>query len=54
MSDNLFKDLLQGFGVNLSSGKTLKRYLLLLSEIALRHAEKQIVEAGTYSIALDY
>jgi hypothetical protein len=27
---------------------------LLLSEIAIRHAEKQIKEAGMYSIALDY
>lgn len=54
VDDNSFKDLLQSFGVKLSSGKTLKRYLLLLSEIALRHAEKQIIDAGTYSIALDY
>jgi hypothetical protein len=27
---------------------------ILLSEIALRHAEAQIKEAGSYSIALDY
>ncbi len=46
--------MLKSFGVQLSSSKTLKRYLLVLSEIALRHAERQIKEAGTYSIALDY
>lgn len=54
VDDSSFKDLLQSFGVQLSSSKTLKRYLLLLSEIALRHAEKQIKKAGSYSIALDY
>jgi hypothetical protein len=54
VEDSAFKELLQSFGVKLSSAKTLKRYLLLLSEIALRHAEAQIKEAGSYSIALDY
>ena len=46
--------MLKSFGVQLSSAKTLKRYLLLLSEIALRDAERQIKEAGAYSIAVDY
>jgi hypothetical protein len=54
LDDPSFKEMLKSFGVQLSSSKTLKRYLLVLSEIALRHAERQIKEAGTYSIALDY
>ena len=54
IDDIAFKQLQASFGVKLSSGKTLKRYFLLLSEIALRHAENQIREAGMYSIALDY
>ena len=54
LDDSSFSEMLKSFGVQLSSSKTLKRYLLLLSEIALRHAERQIKEAGTYSIALDY
>jgi hypothetical protein len=54
VDDIAFCELLTSFGLKLSSSKTLKRYLLLLSEIALRHGEKQIKEAGMYSIALDY
>ena len=54
LDDSAFADMLKSFGVQLSSAKTLKRYLLLLSEIALRDAERQIKEAGAYSIAVDY
>lgn len=54
LEDPAFSDMIKSFGVQLSSAKTLKRYLLPLSEIALRHAEQQIKEARSYSVALDY
>ncbi len=44
LDDSSFQELLKSLGLNLSSSKTLKRYLFLLSEIAIRHAEKQIKE----------
>jgi hypothetical protein len=54
LDDTSWKEMCESFGVKLSSSKTLKRYLFALSEIALRDAEKEIKESGSYSIAVDY
>ncbi len=54
LNSSTYNAMMDSYGVKLGSTETLKRLLFALSEIALRHAEAQIKEAGTYSIALDY
>jgi hypothetical protein len=54
LKDKEWENMCNIWGIAVSSSDTLKRHLFPLLVVALRHGEKAVRDAGTYSLSIDY